>query len=160
MVAGEQRHLGTIALAPAAALDGSVVDEHGVPGKRVRVYLWRDQVARDDPSESSWHADTDDLGRYTFTGLPAGDYRVAIGLPSTFSSEPAYGRATVRAGERAVVQKVEHLVRPEPDLPMTRSQVVLWVVLAAVALILTVLAWISWCGQLRSKHPRRRAIRG
>jgi protocatechuate 3,4-dioxygenase beta subunit len=89
---GEVREV-SIALAPALAISGRVVDQAGLPvsGSRIEVQDFSSGFN----SYGSHRRETDDLGAFRMFGLPPGRYRVCAGV----NTSPKFGSAT---GKRLV----------------------------------------------------------
>jgi protocatechuate 3,4-dioxygenase beta subunit len=89
---GEVREV-SIALAPALAISGHVVDQAGLPVSGARIEL-RD-FSSGFNSYGSHRRETDDFGAFRLFGLPLGSYRVCAGV----NMSPKFGSAT---GKRLV----------------------------------------------------------
>lgn len=80
-----------VALPPAGAIEGTVVDEKGEPLVEARVSAMRTQFAEDGRRlvPVGRTATTDDRGRYRLYGLPSGEYIVAAAVGAAGSIPPS-----------------------------------------------------------------------
>ncbi len=96
-----QAAAGSGAEGPKGSIQGTVVNEvTGAPVKKARVHLYR----RDGPAQQE-NAVTDASGGFSFSGLPAGKYRVQADHPEYSGS----------AAERAGHYGVEVILQPGDD---------------------------------------------
>jgi hypothetical protein len=93
---GRDLDLGTIRLSKPAVIEGRMVGAVGYT-----IWLVRDRTLPN--TEFFWTGCTDRFGRFRFGGLPAGSYAVKATPPVMRMEWPDYAKATVQAGERAVV---------------------------------------------------------